>query len=68
MNDRFDLTAEVEPSGPVDHLLDRKLLELDADPTLRTPYGTCAIDVAQEAGHEDIAERLEIHAGGTDHH
>ena len=29
-----------------------------ADPTLRTEYGVCAIDVARETGHDEIAELL----------
>lgn len=35
------------------------LLERGADPRLRTEYGTCAVDVAHEQGHREIAERLE---------
>jgi len=41
------------------------LLARGADPTLRTPYGACAIDVAREFGHEEIAARLEKHARET---
>jgi ankyrin repeat protein len=33
-------------------------LDSGADPTLETPYGMCASDVAREAGHDDIADLL----------
>jgi len=41
----------------------RALLERGADPTLRTEYGACAIDVAREQGHDEIVELLEAASG-----
>ena len=55
MNERLDLTAGVDTSRPADRLLEA---------TLPFPNGTCAIDVAREAGHEEIAVRLERHSRG----
>ena len=46
-------------SGHGNRALVEALLECGADPTIKTSYGMCAIDVAREQGHEEIARLLE---------
>ena len=46
-------------SGHGNRKLVEALLERGADPTIKTSYGMCAIDVAREQGHAEIARMLE---------